>query len=222
MLSKFFSRPNVPRMRLAQMAAHFTHNNASNGSSWPGASLADLPKSWNFTSSLPPDEKFPTPAASHKTPRQGIEPRVVKGALFTWVRPETAQDPELLCVSPVALRDLGIDMGNRRRRVQADRCRQPAAWLGRRKGRWGLPLAQCYGGWQFGSGQTVRRWKTISLFEVTNPATKKRYELQLKGAGITPYSRFADGKAVLRSSIREFIVSEALNALKIPRHELFP
>jgi uncharacterized protein YdiU (UPF0061 family) len=40
--------------------------------------------------------------------------------------------------------------------------------------------------------------------------------VQLKGAGITPYSRFADGKAVLRSSIREFIVSEALNALRIP------
>lgn len=75
------------------------------------------------------------------------------------------------------------------------------------------------------------------MFETTNPSTKTRYELQLKGAGITPYSRFADGKAVLRSSIREFVVSEggltlfqsmgrnheclhrkcsALNALRIP------
>lgn len=50
--------------------------------------------------------------------------------------------------------------------------------------------------------------RAISLFETTNPQTKKRYELQLKGAGKTPYSRFADGKAVLRSSIREYIVSE--------------
>ena len=58
--------------------------------------------------------------------------------------------------------------------------------------------------------------RAISLFETTNPETKKRYELQLKGAGLTPYSRFADGKAVLRSSIREFVVSEALNALRIP------
>ena len=50
--------------------------------------------------------------------------------------------------------------------------------------------------------------RAISLFETTNPQTRKRYELQLKGAGKTPYSRFADGKAVLRSSIREYIVSE--------------
>ena len=54
------------------------------------------------------------------------------------------------------------------------------------------------------------------MFESTNPKTNVRYELQLKGAGRTPYSRFADGKAVLRSSIREFVVSEALNALRIP------
>ena len=74
--------------------------------------------------------------------------------------------------------------------------------------------------------------RAISLFESTNPSTKVRYEIQLKGAGTTPYSRFADGKAVLRSSIREFVVSEctisallaldmtnlsvALNALNIP------
>lgn len=50
--------------------------------------------------------------------------------------------------------------------------------------------------------------RAISLFECTNPQTSTRYELQLKGAGKTPYSRFADGKAVLRSSIREYIVSE--------------
>jgi len=81
----------------------------------------------------------------------------------------------------------------------------------------GYPWAQCYGGWQFGSwaGQ-LGDGRAISLFETTNLSTGIRYELQLKGAGITPYSRFADGKAVLRSSIREFIVSEALNGLGIP------
>ena len=41
--------------------------------------------------------------------------------------------------------------------------------------------------------------------------SKARYEIQLKGAGKTPYSRFADGKAVLRSSIREFVISEGLH-----------
>ncbi len=42
------------------------------------------------------------------------------------------------------------------------------------------------------------------------------WELQLKGSGQTPYSRFADGKAVLRSSIREFLASEAMFALGVP------
>jgi uncharacterized protein YdiU (UPF0061 family) len=218
MLSRLLSRPKIPRIRLAQMAAHFSNDRAPNGSSWPGASLADVPKSWTFTSSLPPDEKFPTPAASHKTPREDIQPRMVKGALFTWVRPEAAQDPELLCVSPAALRDLGILDGEQK----TEEFKQTVA--GNRLLGWdaekeegGYPWAQCYGGWQFGSwaGQ-LGDGRAISLFEITNPVTKKRYELQLKGSGITPYSRFADGKAVLRSSIREFVVSEGLNALKIP------
>lgn len=58
--------------------------------------------------------------------------------------------------------------------------------------------------------------RAISLAEITNPKTKVRYELQLKGAGRTPYSRFADGKAVLRSSIREYIVSEGSGGVHLP------
>lgn len=217
MLSRLLSRRQIPRMRLAQMAAHLSNGSATNGT-YPGTSLADLPKSWTFTSSLPPDENFPTPAASHKTPREDIAPRQVKNALFTWVRPEEAKDPELLSVSPVALKDLGIKEGEQK----TEEFRQTVA--GNRLLGWneekedgGYPWAQCYGGWQFGSwaGQ-LGDGRAISLFETTNPSSKTRYELQLKGAGITPYSRFADGKAVLRSSIREFVVSEALNALRIP------
>ena len=205
-------------MRLAQMAAHLSNGSATNGTAYIGTSLADLPKSWNFTSSLPPDSKFPTPAASHKTPREDIRPRQVKGALFTWVRPEEAEEPELLAISPTAMKDLGIREGEEK----TEDFKQTVA--GNRLLGWdaakeegGYPWAQCYGGWQFGSwaGQ-LGDGRAISLFETTNPSTKKRYEVQLKGAGITPYSRFADGKAVLRSSIREFIVSEALNALRIP------
>ena len=60
---------------------------------------------------------------------------------------------------------------------------------------------------------TFASQRAISLFESTNPGTKTRYEIQLKGAGRTPYSRFADGKAVLRSSVREFVVSEGTSAL---------
>ena len=76
--------------------------------------------------------------------------------------------------------------------------------------------AACYGGHQFGAwaGQ-LGDGRTIGLGETTNGGGQ-RWELQLKGAGPTPYSRAADGRAVLRSSIREFLCSEAVHHLGIP------
>ncbi|HWG85431.1 MAG TPA: YdiU family protein [Deinococcales bacterium] len=78
------------------------------------------------------------------------------------------------------------------------------------------PFAACYGGHQFGqwAGQ-LGDGRAISLGEVVNDAGE-RWELQLKGAGPTPYSRHADGRAVLRSSIREFLCSEAMHHLGVP------
>ncbi|KAI3822903.1 hypothetical protein L1987_10504 [Smallanthus sonchifolius] len=80
----------------------------------------------------------------------------------------------------------------------------------------GLCYAQCYGGHQFGrwAGQ-LGDGRAITLGEVVN-SKSERWELQLKGAGKTPYSRFSDGLAVLRSSIREFLCSEAMHSLGIP------
>jgi len=138
---------------------------------------------------------------------------MVKGGLYTYVRPDPVEDnPELLATSPLALHSIGLART------------EPAKpeFLKLVSGNGGFedisyPWAQCYGGWQFGqwAGQ-LGDGRAISLFEATNPETKNRYELQLKGAGQTPYSRFADGKAVLRSSIREFIVSEYLYSIGIP------
>ncbi len=78
------------------------------------------------------------------------------------------------------------------------------------------PYAACYGGHQFGNwaGQ-LGDGRAITLGETVN-ATGERWELQLKGAGPTPYSRTADGRAVLRSSIREFLCSEAMFHLGVP------
>lgn len=78
------------------------------------------------------------------------------------------------------------------------------------------PYATNYGGHQFGhwAGQ-LGDGRAISLGEIVNAACE-RWELQLKGAGPTPYSRSADGRAVLRSSIREFLCSEAMHHLGIP------
>ncbi|WP_439589543.1 protein adenylyltransferase SelO [Hydrogenophaga sp.] len=77
------------------------------------------------------------------------------------------------------------------------------------------PLASVYSGHQFGhwAGQ-LGDGRAILLGEVDTPLGPQ--EVQLKGAGLTPYSRMGDGRAVLRSSIREFLCSEAMHALGIP------
>ncbi|KAL8773885.1 MAG: hypothetical protein Q9209_001315 [Squamulea sp. 1 TL-2023] len=220
LLRTLLQRPQLSSSRLVRMTAHFSNgavNGSSNGESFAGVSLQDLPKSNIFTSNLPPDPEFQTPSASHNAPRQDLGPRMVKGALYTYVRPEETSEPELLGVSPAAMRDIGLRAGE-------ENTPEFKALVAGNKTFWDpstekgiYPWSQCYGGYQFGSwaGQ-LGDGRAISLFESTNPSTKTRYEIQLKGAGKTPYSRFADGKAVLRSSIREFIVSEALNALHIP------
>ena len=73
----------------------------------------------------------------------------------------------------------------------------------------------CYGGHQFGNwaGQ-LGDGRAINLFEITHQ--NKNWKVQLKGAGETPYSRTADGLAVLRSSIREYLCSEAMFHLGVP------
>lgn len=84
-----------------------------------------------------------------------------------------------------------------------------ALWPGMR------PLASVYSGHQFGvwAGQ-LGDGRALSLGEIDTPSGV--LELQLKGAGPTPYSRRGDGRAVLRSSIREFLCSEAMHGLGIP------
>lgn len=78
------------------------------------------------------------------------------------------------------------------------------------------PFAMCYGGHQFGhwAGQ-LGDGRAINLGEVVN-RRGEHWTLQLKGAGPTPYSRTADGLAVVRSSVREFVCSEAMHHLGVP------
>ena len=79
------------------------------------------------------------------------------------------------------------------------------------------PLAMLYAGHQF--GQYVRQLgdgRAILLGEVRQSQTSEKWDVQLKGAGQTPFSRGFDGRAVLRSTIREYLCGEAINALGIP------
>lgn len=77
-------------------------------------------------------------------------------------------------------------------------------------------VAQVYGGHQFGHWVHQLGDGRASLLGEVQTANGEFWDIQLKGSGITPYSRGGDGRAVLRSSIREFLASEAMHALGIP------
>lgn len=86
-----------------------TNGEVSGHITWPGVSLADLPKSHTFTTHLPPDPIIPSPQVSKEAPPQYLRvSRLVRGALFTWVAPEKSDNPQLLATSWKALRDLGL------------------------------------------------------------------------------------------------------------------
>ncbi|MBQ6631758.1 MAG: YdiU family protein [Romboutsia sp.] len=79
----------------------------------------------------------------------------------------------------------------------------------------GAYIAQAYGGHQFGYFSMLGDGRALLIGEQITPSNK-RYDIQLKGSGRTPYSRGGDGRAVLGPMIREFIISEAMYNLKIP------
>ena len=136
--------------------------------------------------------------------------RQVAGACYSRVDPTPASTPRLIGWSPeaAALVDLPTDPG--------DGEALAAVFAGNRLLAGMLPIATCYGGHQFGAwaGQ-LGDGRAINLGEVVN-SRGERWTLQLKGAGPTPYSRTADGLAVLRSSLREFLCSEAMFHLEVP------
>jgi uncharacterized protein YdiU (UPF0061 family) len=133
------------------------------------------------------------------------------GEFFTALPAQGLPDPHWVARSDDCARALGLP---------ADWAARPdldalqvfsgnAAWTGMQ------PLASVYSGHQFGvwAGQ-LGDGRALWLGELDAPGGT--LELQLKGAGLTPYSRMGDGRAVLRSSIREFLCSEAMHALGIP------
>ncbi len=137
-------------------------------------------------------------------------PRQVFGAAWSPVAPTPVAAPRLLAWS----REAGALLGLTEAEAATDRF---ARVFGGNELLPGMrPWAAAYGGHQFGhwAGQ-LGDGRAISLGEAVTPAGA-RWELQLKGAGPTPYARRADGRAVLRSSIREFLCSEAMHHLGVP------
>lgn len=136
--------------------------------------------------------------------------RQVHGAFWSRVTPARVAAPSLLLHSPEVAAMLGL----------SDAQMRSPEMLAALSGNGLLPgmetYATAYAGHQFGNwaGQ-LGDGRAILLGEAVAPSGE-HIELQLKGAGPTPYSRRADGRAVLRSSIREFLCSEAMHHLGVP------
>ena len=160
--------------------------------------LSDLHFDNRFTRELPAD-----PAPLNRR-------RQVPGACYSVVTPSRVAAPQLVAYSREVADLLGLSSAT----CESDGFTQ--VFTGNHLLPGMQPYAMCYGGHQFGNwaGQ-LGDGRAINLGEVVN-AQSQRWVLQLKGAGPTPYSRTADGLAVLRSSVREFLCSEAMFHLGVP------
>jgi uncharacterized protein YdiU (UPF0061 family) len=150
-----------------------------------------------FTAELPAD------------PDLTNEIRQVKDTLFSYVNPVKPSNPKLIHASKEVAELVGISKDE----IQSEEFLN--VFSGKEILPESRPYAMCYAGHQFGNwaGQ-LGDGRAINLMEVEN--NNQFYTLQLKGAGKTPYSRTADGLAVLRSSIREYLCAEAMHYLGVP------
>lgn len=136
-----------------------------------------------------------------------LYPHQTPGVLYSKTIPTSVKKPELLAWSDDLALELGIEKPSKEDiDILSGNLVTPSM----------SPYAACYGGHQFGNwaGQ-LGDGRAITLGEWLTDSGKS-YELQLKGAGRTAYSRRADGRAVLRSSLREHLMSEAIFHLGIP------
>ncbi|RNI33135.1 YdiU family protein [Rufibacter immobilis] len=137
-----------------------------------------------------------------------VKPRQTPGVLYSKALPTPVKKPELLAWSDELAQELGIEKPTDQKDIDVLGGNHVAPSM--------YPYAACYAGHQFGNwaGQ-LGDGRAITLGEWEAPDGKS-WELQLKGAGLTPYSRRADGRAVLRSSVREYLMSEAMHYLGVP------
>jgi len=135
--------------------------------------------------------------------------RQVFDAAFSYTTPRKPARPKLIHASEEVAKIIGLDLED----IKSEEFLK--VFSGNKVLENTDPYAMCYGGHQFGNwaGQ-LGDGRAINLTEIVHK--NQRWALQLKGAGETPYSRTADGLAVLRSSIREHLCSEAMFHLGVP------
>ncbi|MES2934984.1 MAG: YdiU family protein [Pseudomonadota bacterium] len=137
-------------------------------------------------------------------------------SFFTQLMPTPLPAPYLVAASASTAASIGMSLDDFTRADVID------IFCGNALAPGSTPLAAVYSGHQFGvwagqlgDGRAILLGETAAQAN-TESGTSATLELQLKGAGKTPYSRMGDGRAVLRSSIREFLCSEAMAGLGIP------
>ena len=128
---------------------------------------------------------------------------------YSRVEPTPLADPYLVAFNEEAARLIDLDPAE----AQREKFLEVMAGNARLNGE---PFAMLYSGHQFGTYvPQLGDGRALQIGEVVNDRGE-RWALQLKGSGQTPYSRTADGRAVLRSTIREYLCSEAMHGLGIP------
>ncbi|WP_334109723.1 protein adenylyltransferase SelO family protein, partial [Anoxybacillus sp.] len=128
---------------------------------------------------------------------------------FTRLHPTPVRDPKLVVLN----RSLAEELGLNREALASEE--GVAVFAGNRVPEGAEPLAQAYAGHQFGYFNMLGDGRAILLGEHVTPSGE-RVDIQLKGSGRTPYSRGGDGRAALGPMLREYIISEAMDALRIP------
>lgn len=130
-------------------------------------------------------------------------------AFYTELSPVPVRKPEMVIFNAPLSTDMGLDFSGISTDVKA------ALFSGNIMPEGSEPLAQAYAGHQFGHFTMLGDGRAIVWGEHITPSGQ-RLDIQFKGSGPTPYSRGADGRAVLGPMLREYIISEAMHALNIP------
>lgn len=126
---------------------------------------------------------------------------------YTGVKPTKADQPALVVYNEKLATELGLNNSDLKKNAEIS--------TGNQLPDGSKPIAQAYAGHQFGNFTMLGDGRAVLIGEQVTPEGK-RFDIQLKGSGKTPYSRRGDGKAALGPMLREYLISEAMHGLRIP------
>ena len=129
--------------------------------------------------------------------------------ILTKIKPVTVKEPKLLILNKSLAENLGLNFSGINKDILA------SIFSGNELPQNSDCIAQAYAGHQFGHFTTLGDGRAVVLGEHITKENK-RFDIQFKGSGRTPYSRHGDGRAALGPMLREYIISEAINSLGIP------